>query len=66
MGADGSFSAAPRRTIQWKGRRQTLIDACAQGFGRFRIPLPQGFRVKRLKTLRQAIEYALYIIDISS
>jgi len=47
-------------------RRQTLIEACAQGFGRFRIPLPQGFQMKRLKTLRQATEYALYIIDISS
>jgi len=39
-------------------RRQTLIDACAQGFGRFRIPPPQRFRMKRLKTLRQATEYA--------
>ncbi|MCI7326592.1 MAG: hypothetical protein MR537_02955, partial [Clostridiales bacterium] len=30
-------------------RRQILLDACAQGFGRFRIPLPQGFLMKRLK-----------------
>ena len=56
-----------RRGAQSNGRArwQTLIDACAQGFGRFRIPLPQGFRMKRLKPLRQATEYALCIIDIS-
>ena len=33
MGAGSSLSAAPRRTIQWKGARQTLIDASVQGFG---------------------------------
>ena len=49
-----------------KDRVAGNFEACAQGFGRFRVLLPQEFSDEVPEIPAQSIEYAAYIVDISS